>query len=181
MPTLMTVCTGNICRSPAGELLLREYVGDLASVTSAGTYGLEGHGIPTEMLEHLAADGIDGTSHRGQLLTPALMAQADIVIAMTVEHRRDAVQLHPAALRKTFTLAELAASAGTGAELLGDTPAERLADIPRAVAAHRQVLAGYELDDVPDPYRRGRAAYAESYGLISRAVTEIAAWIRAES
>ncbi|WP_062318504.1 arsenate reductase/protein-tyrosine-phosphatase family protein [Demequina maris] len=177
MPSVLTVCTGNICRSPAAELLLADALGSLASVSSAGTHALVGHGIPQQMLDELATDGIDGSRHEGRLLTESIMRSSDLVITMTAEHRQLAVRTGPAALKRTFTLAELAAAAGTGAVLEGTTPEERLADIPRAIAAHRHVLAGYELDDVPDPYRRPQAVYHDAYGLIRGAVAELAEWV----
>ncbi|WP_062465392.1 arsenate reductase/protein-tyrosine-phosphatase family protein [Demequina soli] len=177
MATILTVCTGNICRSPAAELLLALELGEAVTVGSAGTHALVGHGIPDEMLEELAADGIDGAGHQGRLLTEPLMRDADLIITMTAEHRQRAVRTEPTALKRTFTIAELAAAAGTGATLEGSTVAERLADLPRAVAAHRHILAGYELDDVPDPYRRGQEAYHEAYGLIRGAVAEIVDWV----
>jgi len=178
LTAILTVCTGNICRSPAAALLLARALGDLATVSSAGTHALVGAGIPDEMLAELAADDLDGSRHEGRLLTEAILTESDLVITMTADHRQRAVRTGPAALKRTFTLAELAAAAGTGATLEGDTPAERLADIPRAVAAHRHVLASYELDDVPDPYRRDQAVYHEAYGLIRGAVAEIAAWVQ---
>ncbi|WP_062387962.1 arsenate reductase/protein-tyrosine-phosphatase family protein [Demequina iriomotensis] len=178
MPTILTVCTGNICRSPATELLLARTLGSHATVASAGTHALVGHGIPDPMLAELARDGIDGAGHHARLLTDGLMREADLIITMTAEHRRLAVSTGPSALKRTFTLSELAAAAGTGAVLEGATPEERLADVPRAVAAHRAVLAGYDLDDVPDPYRQDEAAYHESYVLIRGAVAEIDAWLR---
>ena len=176
---ILTVCTGNICRSPAAELLLQEALGDLATVSSAGTHALVGHPIPDPMLTELAADRIDGGAHGGRLLTEALLRESDLVVAMTTEHRQLAVQSGPFALKRTFTLAELAAAAGTGAELEGAGTAERLADIPRAVAAHRHVLAEYDLDDVPDPYRRSQETYHQAYSLIRGAVAEITGWVRA--
>lgn len=37
---IMFVCTGNICRSPMGELLLAKYLEDTSlTVSSAGTHG----------------------------------------------------------------------------------------------------------------------------------------------
>lgn len=178
MTAILTVCTGNICRSPAAELLLQRALGDVAHVSSAGTHALVGHGIPEPMLAELAADGIDGASHGGRLLTEPVMKAQDLVVTMTAEHRQMAVQTAPSLLRRTFTLAELAAAAGTGAELTGATPAERLASVPAAVAAHRHVLAGFDLLDVPDPYRRSQDAYHEAYTMIRGAVLEIDAWIR---
>lgn len=43
---IMFVCTGNICRSPMGELLLTKYLnGTTVRVSSAGTRGLPMHQI----------------------------------------------------------------------------------------------------------------------------------------
>ena len=178
MTAILTVCTGNICRSPAAELLLQAELGDLATVTSAGTHALVGHGVPEPMLNELAADGIDGAAHQGRLLTEPVVLAQDLVIAMTRDHRQLAVQTAPAALRRTFTLAELAAAAGTGATLTGETPAARLASVAAAVAAHRHVLAEYDLLDVPDPYRRDQDAYHEAYSMIRGAVRQFGAWVR---
>lgn len=178
MATILSVCTGNICRSPASALLVDRHLGDLASSVSAGTRALDGHGIPAEMLAELAADGIDGEAHRGRLLTPAMVREADLIVAMTREHRTLIVQLEPRGLRRTFTLAELAAAAGTGAALEGATPLDRLAGVPAAIGAHRPVLAQYDLADVPDPYRRSADAYHDSYVLIRDAVARVAEWIR---
>ncbi|MDN4477428.1 low molecular weight phosphatase family protein [Demequina sp. SYSU T00039] len=178
MPTVLTVCTGNICRSPAAELLLQRELGDAITVASAGTHALVGHGIPAPMLTELAADGIDGAAHQGALLTEAVMRDADVIITMTRDHRRLAVQTAPGALKRTFTLAEVAAAAGTGATLTGTTVAERLASLPAAIAAHRHILADFDLSDVPDPYRRSQDAYHESYTMIRGAAREIGAWLR---
>lgn len=43
---IMFVCTGNVCRSPMGELLMRRYLsGTSITVSSAGTHALVGHPI----------------------------------------------------------------------------------------------------------------------------------------
>ncbi|WP_296667370.1 low molecular weight phosphatase family protein [Demequina sp.] len=172
------MCTGNICRSPAAELLLADALGESVVVASAGTHALVGHGIPEPMIVELAADGIDGASHAGRQLNETIMTGAAIIITMTREHRQLAVQTAPSALKRTFTLAELAAAAGTGATLTGATIDERLAEIPAAVAAHRHVLAEFELDDVPDPFRRPQAEYHQSYRLIRSAVAEFVEWLK---
>ncbi|WP_084075219.1 hypothetical protein [Demequina sp. NBRC 110052] len=178
MTTLLTVCTGNICRSPAGALLLEEYLGDIASSVSAGAHAMVDHGIPSEMLTELGADGIDGSRHRARQLDAHLMKSADLVLCMTRDHRTLAAQTDPASLRKVFTLMEVAETARRGAKLEGSTPAERLSDVPLAVAAFRPELAGADIPDVPDPYKRDLGAYHESYAMIRAAVRDIAAWVR---
>ncbi|WP_084099565.1 hypothetical protein [Demequina sp. NBRC 110051] len=177
MTSILTVCTGNICRSPAAELLLKEYLGDLATVGSAGVSAMVAHGIPAEMLICLDGAGIDGRGHQARQLT-AELTSADVIVAMTHEHRREIVQENPGALRRTLLFDELVHAARAGAELEGDTPAERLADMPAAIAAFRPELAGMAIADVPDPYRRDQAAYDESFSIVEAGVKAIAAWIR---
>ena len=41
--SILTVCTGNVCRSPAVERLLASKLGPTVSVASAGTHALVGH------------------------------------------------------------------------------------------------------------------------------------------
>lgn len=180
MASIVTVCTGNICRSPAAELLIARELDGLATVSSAGTHALIDAPIPAEMLHELEADGVDGTSHRGRLLTEQVMKEADLIITMTREHRQLAVQIAPSALKRTFTLSELAASAGTGAILESTSVEDRIRELPSAIAAHRYVLSGFDLDDVPDPYRRSQRAYHDSYTLIRGAVRDLTLWLRGE-
>src|SRR5690606_4076566 len=66
--TILTVCTGNICRSPMGEILLRANLADLGvRVHSAGTHALVDHEM-TEQSQQLAvrlgATEADATAHR---------------------------------------------------------------------------------------------------------------------
>jgi protein-tyrosine phosphatase len=178
MTTIVTVCTGNICRSPAAELLLQSYLGDLATVRSAGTHAMVDHGIPAPMLVCLDADTIDGRSHRAVQLTASLSRSADLVITMTALHRRWAVSEAPFALKRTFMLEEIATAARMGAPLAGDTPAERLGNVADAVQDFRPSLAGLVIADVPDPYGGPQHEYDEAYAMIRASVQDIANWVR---
>lgn len=178
MTSILTVCTGNICRSPAAELLLKEYLGDLATVSGAGVSAMVGHGIPAEMLMCLDDVGIDGRDHRARQITSAMAGESDIILAMSREHRSKIVRETPAVLRRTVLFDEAVQAARAGAELEGETPAERLADVPEAIAAFRPQLAGMDIADVPDPYRQGEDAYRESFAIIESGVKDIAAWVR---
>ena len=50
--SVLTVCTGNICRSPLAELILAASLSDIPDVRveSAGTGALVGHGMPDPAL-----------------------------------------------------------------------------------------------------------------------------------
>ena len=55
---VLFICTGNICRSPMGELLLPQFMPDLES-DSAGTRGLGSHEIAPNSKKLLDQHGID--------------------------------------------------------------------------------------------------------------------------
>lgn len=178
MATIVSVCTGNICRSPVGEILLQGYLGTAASVTSAGTFAHAGDGIPEPMRLALAADGIDGTGHIATQLTPTRIKEADLIVVMAAEHRRWVVGEYPAALKRTYLLSELAAAARMGLELPGDTVTERVKAIADAIPAIRPDLTDADLADVPDPYQRSQERYDESYRIIRDAVDLVGPWLR---
>ncbi len=176
-PTILVLCTGNVCRSPAAALVLKRALGDRATITSAGTHALIGDPIPDPMLDLLAADGLDGTEHRARQVTPELLRQADAVIAVGRDHRTLAVQLEPTVMRRTTTLAELAAAADTGVGLEGDGLRARLAAMAHAVAEHRHWIGTHRLRDVPDPYGRRAGVHRDAYVTITRAVDSLAPWL----
>ena len=175
---ILTVCTGNICRSPAAALVLQAHLRELARVESAGVAAMVGHGIPAEMLMPLDADGLDGRAHEARQANAEMTAQFDLIVAMAAEHRRALVQDSPANLRRTFLLDELTKAARADAPLEGDSPQERLANVPAAIQGFRPELAGMDIADVPDPYRRSQARYDEAYAMITDGVRDIAAWVR---
>jgi len=176
--TILTVCTGNICRSPVAELLLREYLDVHVAVSSAGTHAMVGHGIPAELLMPLDAARVEGRNHEPRQLTESIARGADLIIAMAGDHRTRIVQESPSALRRTFLLDELAKAARASTPLEGDDAESRLASVPDAIQAIRPELAGMAIEDVPDPYRRSQADYDRSFAMIHDAVRDISAWVR---
>lgn len=160
---VLTVCTGNICRSPYAERVLRHHLpADQVRVISAGTGPLVDHPIDPDALALLSGGGMDGDGHRAQRLTRGLVEEADLVLAMTREHRTAVVQLVPRAVRKTFTVIEAARllhDIDVGA--LGATTADRARRLPELLVAVRaQHPDGPECDDVADPYQLGAPAFA---------------------
>ena len=91
------VCTGNICRSPMAEVMLRDEVarrncGDI-EVASAGTWAGFGNPAQPEAREVMRGRGIDLDGHRSRPVDPEELAEADLVIAMTSVHARELKQL----------------------------------------------------------------------------------------
>jgi len=91
MPTVLIVCTGNLCRSPMAAALLRARLArDEArwdwQVSSAGTWATDGLPASVHAVEEMAGRGIDLRAHRARNVTRELMAGADLILAMARNH-----------------------------------------------------------------------------------------------
>lgn len=84
------VCTGNTCRSPLAAAMLARSLEAAGRpdilVRSAGTGAWEG--APASEGAYLVSleNGLDLSSHRAQLLTRALVDEADLVLTMSRPH-----------------------------------------------------------------------------------------------
>jgi protein-tyrosine phosphatase len=182
--SVLVVCTGNICRSPAVQHLLDDALDGSVTVSSAGTWGLPGWPVDPPMTARLIADGVAVTSFRSRPLTASMMAAADLVLTATAAHRAPALALHPAAVRRTITLGELSrlASRLPPGAVHGATDAERLASlVPAALALRPRFLGQDGDDDVPDPYGRADREYERAYARLRAHVGGLVAALRAGS
>ncbi|MFD5224649.1 hypothetical protein ACFWHT_03420 [Microbacterium sp. NPDC058342] len=189
-PNILTVCTGNICRSPLAETVLATRLADLdVRVHSAGTQALVGHGMPSQARELALRNGVTAeraAAHRARLLTEDLMQAADLVLAMSGEHSTAAMQLAPRRMHRTFTVREFARLAATLdddalrsiAQQAGN-PRSRFNVLVQAVADQRGVApraAGDE--DVVDPYRQSAEVYARSEAQLVPALAQVERVVR---
>lgn len=186
---ILTVCTGNICRSPLAEQLLRARLAPLGiAVESAGVSALVGVGMPDPAHEIASQLGVsDADTHVARQVTVDMVRSADLVLAMAREHRRALVELTPAATRKTFTVRELAniAAGITDDELREEIGSATGDDALRAAvglaAALRGVVAPLPSPDdldVVDPYRQPVDVYEKSAGQLVPAVDAVAAFLQ---
>lgn len=182
--TVLAVCTGNICRSPTVERLLGHALGPDAevSVASAGVGAVIGASMAGSMATLVTGVGVSPHGFRARQLTERMVEDAGLVLALTLAHRSQVVDLVPTAVRRAFTLREFArfASAVGRAALPVGTPAERMAALVPLAAAQRgrhRTLAAE--DDVVDPYGGNEALYALSFAQLRPAVETIAAIVRA--
>ena len=76
---IMFVCTGNICRSPMGELLMSHYLtGTTVQVSSAGTRGLPMHPIDPSSGRLMDSVGIESSGFHSRRLTRQMADDADL-------------------------------------------------------------------------------------------------------
>lgn len=177
--TVLAVCTGNICRSPAVERLLAAQLGAGSGVvvTSAGVSAVVGASIPAQMASLVRAAGVSTEGFAARQLTEEMLRTADVVLALTKGHRSKIVGMHPAGVWRTFTVRELARLGG-GVELAAlpaGTAAERFAALIPLVAAKRGLLpVGSGEDDVVDPWGGDGALYRRAFNELAPAVEKIA-------
>lgn len=190
--SILTVCTGNICRSPVAALLLARALGPVETVRveSAGTGALVGAGVPVQAQRLAAEGGVDTTAHRARQLDIGMIRSADLVMAMSREHRRSTVETLPASMRRAFTLRELARIASAAEPQLaeavanaGATTAEggMRAGVELAAALRGTIappMAPEELDII-DPYRRSNETYVRSYEELAPAAERVASYLSA--
>lgn len=188
--TILTVCTGNVCRSPLGEQLLALGLEGLpVTVASAGTGALVDEGMPAQSLRIARGLGVlTPETHRARQITADMIREADLVLGMAREHRRQIVALVPRASRYTFTIREFA-------RIAENVPTETIDDLVRDEpdAAERMRLAVEEIgfsrgtvppaatedgDDVIDPYRRSDDVFELSAQHLSPAVATTVALLR---
>ena len=171
---ILCVCTGNICRSPAIEIMLRDGLEEGFEVFSRGTRALVGNPVDPKMAMLLAGDGHDPSSFVAARLNPRLdVTGTDLVLTATRDHRSLVVERAPAAWKKTFTLLEFARLVARNPDHpTGATAPERMKELVSMVGDRRGHGAG-EDDDVVDPYRLGPEVFQASHAQIRSGVDAI--------
>jgi protein-tyrosine phosphatase len=161
---VLVVCTGNVCRSPYLERILRrDLTGTRILVGSAGTGALVGKPMDLTSAALLEAKGLRGDDFVARALTPELVRDADLVIGAAREHVDTAARMFPRALRYSFALRDLAdlldgLTAEELAESTGDNPVARVA---AAAVARRGTIQPRtpEESTIVDPFRQGRQVF----------------------
>lgn len=105
--TLLFVCTGNSCRSPMAEGLLKKALADRCGVLpealedqgfrilSAGVSALPGAPATAEAIGVMADRGVDLRPHVATPLTPRLVQQASAIYAMAPRHVEALLEIEP--------------------------------------------------------------------------------------
>jgi len=184
---LLFVCTGNICRSPFAEILIRHLlVGRLGGrvagrfdVSSAGVQAVVGASMHPDSRAELAPWGLHRAAAAGftaQQLRSSIAGSAHLVLGVSPEHRSAVVECAPAALATAFSLGEFARLV-TSIDRTGlpTEPVARAHALVEAAWMNRGLTppAAPADDLVPDPIGRPREAHHEAAALILAAVRRI--------
>ena len=111
MTTILFICTGNTCRSPMAEYILRDLAEKAGtkdlSVSSAGLFAADGIAASTNARYALEMLGQNLIPHRSRLVALPMVEQSDLVLGMTQEHKRELIERFPDHNRRLYTLGEI--------------------------------------------------------------------------
>ena len=157
---IIFVCTGNTCRSPMAEFLLKDALqrANLKgfSVSSAGIQGRDGDVINPKSALVLSEHGLDGNHFTSTQLKENSLSDAFAVVCMTEKQKDILLDMRWQALRKT---------GGIGEE-----------EIENNIYSFVE-LTGY---DVLDPYGKDVDCYRYVYGLLEAGMSALMENLRLE-
>ncbi len=152
---VLVVCTGNICRSPTGEgvmrhLATRRGLGEQVEVRSAGTHDYHvGEAPDARTLRHAHQRGYDLGAQRAQLVTREHFGEYDYILAMDRSHLRILRNMAPT-------------------------------DAKARVGMFLEPSARWKGEDVPDPYYGGVEGFEQVLDMVEEAAGRWLDLIQAE-
>jgi protein-tyrosine phosphatase len=92
MPSVLIVCTANMCRSPMAEAILKQLVArrpdaDQWHIESAGTWANYGSPATLFSQEVMRGMGMDISNHQSKPVTTELLQHFDLILTMTEQHK----------------------------------------------------------------------------------------------
>lgn len=106
--TILTVCTGNICRSPVAEFLIRHGLSSKGragvKVASAGIGALVNHPADDAALDFMTGLEIPMETHRARQIDSSHTRQSDLILVMQKHHLDYILAMDPTARGKVFLL-----------------------------------------------------------------------------
>ncbi len=106
---VLIVCTGNTCRSPMAEGILKAMIlpQDNIEVISGGVFAYEGESASENAVLALKEKGIDISAHAAKNINEDVVLDADLILTMTNAHKQTIIDIFgESAAKKTYTICE---------------------------------------------------------------------------
>lgn len=103
MQNILTLCVGNICRSPLAQALMTREL-PTHHIRSAGLNALVGYPADPTAIQIAKEQGFNLAAHRAQQVTVVMCQQAELILVMEQEHKTQLEQLYPQVRGKVFRL-----------------------------------------------------------------------------
>ena len=105
---ILVVCTGNTCRSPMAEALLKQELSKKGfagrvEITSCGTGTRDGAPASSESVFVMRNREIDISAHRSRRMKPEFLKDATLIIAMNQSHEVTLLEKYPEVKSKLLT------------------------------------------------------------------------------
>ena len=109
---ILFVCTGNSCRSPMAEGIMKKMIEEDHSfhIYSAGISAFDGMQATKEAVMVAAANGIDISGHRALMLTKEMVKESDYIFVMEQMHKQTIIQKVKTSAKRVFLLNEFSGS-----------------------------------------------------------------------
>ena len=104
--SVLVLCTGNICRSPYAEAVLKQRATGI-SVDSAGLAAMVDYEADATGQSVARDRGIDMSGHKAKQVTRSLIGQSDLILVMDDEHLSRLHRKYPDSRGKSFKLGKL--------------------------------------------------------------------------
>lgn len=112
MPSLLFVCTGNICRSPIASALFQDLVernqsSQVWRIESAGVWAVAGAPAVENSQIAMERRSLEIMDHRSRRVDAAMLNSYDLILTMEESHKESLLEKYPEVVGRVYLLSEM--------------------------------------------------------------------------